>query len=340
MLNFDLELLNEPKKPEPNINLVSSIEHKGQRFRPIWNTIYYRPLKETFHEFILYLLREKLLGKDWFEEQTTKAKEDQHVVYKWFISFKEFIKRTSTTDNYLEEMKVWKVIPSGEVQALLSLAYDCYCLQAINRLPDFLIKRIKNFDAFQGVRYEIAVAAIVARAGFEITFLDPLIKDAKHCEFIAKHKQTGIELGVEAKSRHRKGALNEAGNFDAETKAELNQLFWNARKQKPSGYPYIIFIDVNLPQSEDNNQNKPKWVKEIDEMLDTYILQKETPKDPFNQVLFTNYSYFYEGNQSDYKEGGIYMFTSPNPEDEIIEVYLVEDIFQSARRYSQVPKEV
>ncbi len=129
------------------------------------------------------------------------------------------------------------------------LAYDCYCLQSVNRLPEHLLVRLKNYEQFQGVRYELAVAAIIARAGFEISFLEDQAKCARHCEFIAKHKLTEQEIGVEAKSKHRVGILNHQREAVANGEGRLGvkNLFRKARSQKPDGVPYLIFFDVNLP---------------------------------------------------------------------------------------------
>src|SRR5205807_69563 len=101
--------------------------------------------------------------------------------------------------------------------------------------------------SFQGARHEIAVAAIFARADFEITLLDEAIKKEKHCEFIAKHKRTGTEVYVEAKSRRRKGVLNEPGVFDdSNIRGDVFGLYQSALTQGPGNKPFFVFIDANL----------------------------------------------------------------------------------------------
>ena len=72
-------------------------------------------------------------------------------------------------------------------------------------LPDSLIKRLKDFHKFQGARYEILVAAVFTRAGFDIEWIDDTKASGKHPEFIATHKRTGRKIAVEAKSRRRPG---------------------------------------------------------------------------------------------------------------------------------------
>jgi hypothetical protein len=75
------------------------------------------------------------------------------------------------------------------------------------------------------------------------------VKGEKHCEFIAKHRRTGTEVYVEAKSRVRPGVLNEVGTFDDTkvVKAGVRQLYQSALSQAPQDKPFLIFIDVNLP---------------------------------------------------------------------------------------------
>ncbi|NQT81040.1 MAG: hypothetical protein HQ555_11705 [Candidatus Aminicenantes bacterium] len=93
-----------------------------------------------------------------------KPAEERHQIVKWFFSYGDFSKKMGTKDH--EVTGGWKAIPSGDVQALLTLAHDIYSLQHTNFLPRFLVERIRDPLAFQGARYEIIVSAIFARAGF------------------------------------------------------------------------------------------------------------------------------------------------------------------------------
>ena len=62
-------------------------------------------------------------------------------------------------------------------------------------------------DQFQGVRYELFVAATCIRAGFDIAYEDETDKTKKHPEFVATHRLTGQKISVEAKRRHRQDIL-------------------------------------------------------------------------------------------------------------------------------------
>src|SRR5215813_13055485 len=41
-----------PSPVEPHLQLVQSVVWKGHRWRALYNTLHYRPEKETFHEFL------------------------------------------------------------------------------------------------------------------------------------------------------------------------------------------------------------------------------------------------------------------------------------------------
>lgn len=232
-------------------------------------------------------------------------------------------------------------IPTGEVQALLLFAYDCYCLQIVNKLPEHLIVRLKNYKGFQGARYEVAVAAIIARAGFEITFLDKEMKSARHCEFIAMHKRTGQEIGVEAKSKVRVGILNEQGEVEVDKlKARVYHLFQKARSQKPNGLPYLIFIDFNLPLASGIIIADKSWFQDINDMLDKYYLKFGSTLDPFNALIFTNFSCYYSGNEGAALGGEYTVYPTPFPETPFKDTKLIEYIIGSLNRYPLIPKEV
>src|SRR5258708_10830689 len=192
-----------PGTKRPTIN---SFVWKNRRWRSIWSTLYHGPLSETFHDFLIGSMM-RTLSKDWINAQKALPIEQRHVVVRWL----EALKNLSTSS-----LKVapGAYVASGPIQAALQLAYDLYFLQLVNRLPNSLIERLRDAAAFQGARYEVAVASLFARANFEIELLDESVKLAKHCEFTAKHKYTGTEVYVEAKSRVRRGVLHEPGNFD------------------------------------------------------------------------------------------------------------------------------
>src|SRR5437867_2357855 len=98
---------------------------------------------------------------------------------------------------------------TGMTIELIALAHDLYTLQKVDRLPDKLIDRLRNYNEFQGARYEVAIAAAFVKCGFEIKWIDD--RTGPHPEFIARNRRTGEEVATETKSRHRPGALHHPG---------------------------------------------------------------------------------------------------------------------------------
>ena len=254
--NSERKLMTKIK--EPHINLVNSSEFQNHKIRAVYNTIYPRPPSETFHEFIILLLNTSF-GGEWHDYQNKQPNKDQHVLNIWNREFKDFIIANGSPENKTSD-GTWELRPNGYVQALLSLAYDFYIVKCLNHVSDTLLKRLRNYDQFQGARYELGVMAIVARAGFSIDPLDNKEKGKKHCEFIAINKYSNLKIAFEAKSRHRKGAIHEDGSFNMESdyKADVENLIYKACNQKPADLPFIIFVDLNLPLS-----GKNQWLQDI-----------------------------------------------------------------------------
>lgn len=340
--NIAKELFNQ-ERAEKHLNIVPSVVFEGQRMRAIWSRLYPRLLKETFHEFIISILL-GLIGDDWRKEQMELDEKDRHILIKWIKSNFEMSKKALEIGiNEIDENgnERWGYTPSGEAESLTQLAYDAFCLQIVNKLPSFLIEKLKDKVAFQGARYEIAVAAIMARAGFDIEFLDDKVKSEKHCEFIAKHKYSGIEIGVEAKSRRRKGVLNESGEYDYDTeiRGDMWHLFRKARSQKPENFPYIIFIDMNIRPTPDIPLDKKPWNQDILKMVSDYDKPTEENSDPFNALILTNFSYYYTG-QSDAPLGEYFFVVSQIPQTKLNDQSILDDIFESVHNYNKIPKEI
>ncbi len=336
------EFFKNQQLPEPHLHLFKSVVWKGYRWRAIWNTLHYRPLHETFHEFIIYILK-ATFGEKWRKEQMNLSEEERHILIRWVKSYGEW-KKATHNDEKKEGEYIYGAIPSGEVMALHSFAYDIYCLQVVNKLPNFLVNRLKNKNEFQGARYEIAVAAIIARAGFAITFLDDKVKSQKHCEFVAKNKYSGLQIGVEAKSRRRKGVLHEKGNlnYSSVVRGDIENLFEKALTQRPKNMPYFIFIDLNVMPTPDPEipPDKKPWFKDIKLLLDRYgIPSKENP-DPFNALVLTNFSYYYLGNLPITHLGEYGLIISEIPEYPCKDMQAISEIWESLGRYSHIPKDV
>jgi len=325
--------------PEPHLHIVPSIEFKGSRFRSIWDRLHPRPLQETFHEFVLDILK-STFGEDWRKQQMDLPEPERHVLIQWIAAWQRW-KKVNQTETHREGEHQWSAVASGDVKALLQFAYDVYCLQIVNRLPDFLVNRLKNRNEFQGARYEVAVAAIIARAGYEISFLDDTVKSEKHCEFIAKNKDSGEEIAVEAKSRRRKGVIHEEGQSDPAVlvRGDVQRLFRKACSQGPDKQPYLIFIDMNVLPTPGISSTKKPWLEDIKSMLEKYnTVSKESP-DVFNALVLTNFSYYYAGDAE--ASGSEYvLIASPHSLVPLKDMKGLREVWKSLERYSHIPREV
>ena len=227
--------------------------------------------------------------------------------------------------------------------ALLALGYDFYCLQSRNKLPEFLVARLRDGKQFQSARYEVAVAAIMARAGFEIEILDDKNMEEKHCEFIATHKASGFELGVEAKSRVRPGVLLERGEFaHDEDVSGLVRLLRKASKQAVSGLPLLIFLDVNLPLTPEVELGSKPWVKDAMAAADNLDRRSPDPtsgKAKYSLLVFTNFGFHFGAVGGVVAPVELGMVRPPPPRHEIPDA-VFNEILLSARGYGRVPEEV
>ena len=192
--------------------IQSSMVQGDTRFRIVWNKVWHYPQHETFHQFLDALVV-GTLGKEWFEEQLLLPLKNQNAIVRWRTAMVELLRRPGDADDGVSTGHTL----TGPAKAYQCFGYDLYWLQLVHKLPDSVIERLKDFGAFQGARYEVLIAAIFARAGFEVEWIDDNKASGKHPEFIATHKVTGKKVGVETKSRQRPGAMNYIGTVSPET---------------------------------------------------------------------------------------------------------------------------
>jgi hypothetical protein len=230
----------------------------GQKIRAVRNAIHFRPLEETFHDFQLDLLL-WTLGKNWFDEQMLKPAGERHVILRWRDERNELLEKHR--DLAAPPNQPVRAPMTGNIKALQVFADDIYQLQHALRTPRKIIERLRSMREFQGARYEILVASLFARCGFDIEFVDDQGK--KNPEFFAT--KTGERIAVEAKSRRRSGVLHERGVYVAgaePAQARIRRLFQEALLQDPGGVPFVVFIDVNLPLTPQAPALDRLWVKE------------------------------------------------------------------------------
>lgn len=319
----------------PFFMLMPSVEWKGYRLRFIFNQIHYHEPLQTFHEFLFHVIK-LTFGERWGNSQRGMSDENKHPVFKWFENVAEF--RREFSDRIAKEStahgSVFSAKVDGPHQALLSLGWDLYCLQAKNKLPTDVLKKLIKNEKFQSFRYELAVAAIMVRAGFEIEWNNIFGLEGKKSEFTATHLQTRLRVTVEAKSLHAK--RDEIASIDDKAK-QIAQRLKDAEKKKENGIPHIVFIDINRPpDAAATCQDDLNYLKSIINRMPE--LSSEQPAK--HEALFlTNFVPYYGGVGDPvpkYQHFPIIPLHSLDKGD--LEFYF--EIFRSLDSYSFIPKEV
>ena len=281
------QMMNPPPPPRMVSRPQMQTLAFGQKLRSVRNGIHFRPLEETFHDFQLNHLF-WTLGKKWFDKQILEPAANRHIVLKWRDERNEMLGRYR--DPAAPRNQPVSAPLTGNMKALAVLADDIYQLQDALKTPRKIIQRLRNMREFQGARYEILVASLFARCGFDIEFVDAGGK--KSPEFIAT--KAGERVAVEAKSRHRSGVLHEPGEYVAEaepTQARIRGLFQEALEQNPGGVPFVVFIDVNLPLTPQTPPVERVWVKEAMKCFDERKCENLLEQD--SGLILSNIGWYY-----------------------------------------------
>lgn len=192
------------------VDFVKPIIFRERKVWALGSRVYYeRPEKETFHEFLLFILIHQVLGEEWWTHQVSLPEDQWHHIYRSFRKYQEWALKNQQEEN--KEGAIWAVLPDGWSRSLISLAFDIASLIHTDHLPDDLLRRLKSYGEYQSARYEIAIASIFARLGYRIEFLNEKNIKEKHCEFFAHDKDTGEAIAIEVKSRKRDGVLHVDG---------------------------------------------------------------------------------------------------------------------------------
>ncbi|MDV3434684.1 SEC-C domain-containing protein [Stenotrophomonas sp. C2852] len=193
----------------------------------------------TFHDFLYsYIL--DVLGRDWFEAEAQLEHNKLHPVIQWHERFLLASKAANLTAGETRQ-----TLMTGAISAFMTLAYDLYTLEHNNdqtRTPQLrksLIGRLKCLDQFIGVRYEIRVAAMLLRAGFELEWEDETDRRTRHVEYTATYPRTGKAFGVECKIRNQDAAKQTNQHL-----GKFAGLVSDALK-KATPHDRLIFVDLN-----------------------------------------------------------------------------------------------
>jgi hypothetical protein len=185
---------------------------------------------------------------------------------------------------------------TGNMSSLIVLAYDVYTLRHAMALSpdDSIVKRLGSLEQFHGVRYELAVAAIMVRAEYTIEWITDVSR--KLPEFLARRGV--VEIVAEAKSRQRPGVLGKPGDrpVEEELKADLGRLLRDALEKETDGRPFVVFLDLNLPpRGEPPTEESLKHLH--DEVMERRGEASAEHPDPFSAVVFTNFSWHWHDTE-------------------------------------------
>jgi hypothetical protein len=324
------------------VNDVAPVQWQGRKVWAIGSRVYAdRPPHETFHEFLLHVLR-GTLGEEWRNREMAKPEDERHFVMKCFEQYDVFVEAMRTPENQQGEAQ-WAADANGFVVYLLSLAWDVASLIHAINLPDALVERLRDPVAFQGARYEIAVAAIFARLDCEIRFLDEddELRGHKHVEFIATHRPSGQDIAVETKSRRRAGVLHEEGEHDPDDPLRgdpraVRRRFMEALEQAPDDMPLMIFIDINAPLEPEADGLSKQWMQDIKRWQDRLPTPTAAEPDAYNALYVTNFAPHYDGENL--SRGGEWLSIRPLYTRNALHFDLTGMLDHAIDKYQRVPE--
>jgi hypothetical protein len=284
-----------------HVNYVSPIEFNGGKVWGIGTRVYLdRPPNETFHEFLVGVLA-NTMGKDWWEAQAEMPEKERHFVARCFAEQARF-RQALAAETAPDDHGRWAAEPNGFVRYLMSLAWDVASLIHASNLPESLIQRLRDPVAYQGARYELAIAGVFARIDCEIRFLDDdeTLRTQRRVEFVATHRPSGQEVAVEAKSRHRAGVLNQPGDADLEDPLRgddraVRALYVKAVGKAPSDLPFLVFVDINAPLEPQVHALEKSWMRTIGAWMKRLPQPTAADPDACNGFYITNFAPHYQG---------------------------------------------
>lgn len=257
--SFDENMLARWRGPRS----VSAV-FREHRVRVLRDQLLYRPIQEPLDQFKVVLLK-GILGRKWWQEQKQLHPNASHIVYRWIQALSSHFK---VAEHSQSDPTLASIPPDGNLQALSCLAEDVYRLRLAGHLLPRHAVRLRNRNEFEGIRYELAIAASLVRSGFGIRWLGG---GTSHCEFIATHHVTLEEVAVEAKARRRPGMLHETGapQDPSTIRARVTRLYREALKKPHGNLPFLVCLDLNLPM-KGGAPSAYAWLDDMKEMISEF----------------------------------------------------------------------
>jgi hypothetical protein len=316
-----------------NVRRPRTIIAEDWRFIIVGGAMVRIPRKNTFHSFLFQHLYD-VLGRGWVTSELNKQR-DSHPIAEWAEAERRI--RPSISSDAAEPVHV---VPNGILKAFMALAYDLYVVADNEQLLNRLVKRLKQPRQFQAARYELAVTATLLRAGFDIAHEDERDSSRRHPEFIAKHRATGEEVAVEAKSKHRAGVLGfwDAKAAPGDPRLGIGTLVRNAMG-KVSDLPYVVFVDLNLPPGAVHEADIGQWKDELLELLHRVNVETVDGEERAitNLLLLTNFPHHYSAGDAPAPDGVMHQIRSVKPKNPLRNPELLDQIIAATRLYGNVP---
>jgi hypothetical protein len=227
--------------------------------------VYFSAKWKTFPDFLADYMKQKL-GGDWGNAEIAKPLAERHPLMQWYDTYCKYQQATIKTPG-----EVCNADVTGIVACYLGLAYSLYLLDHNVEIQERLIGRLKNPANFQGAFYELFVANVLIRAGFQLTLEDEGDVTSKHCEFAAVSRETGKKYWVEAKMGSVAGVLGKTRQDGGSGRKPLGRLIphLNNALAKPAADDRLIFIDLNVEPRFDRD-NKPTWFDAAAKRIELY----------------------------------------------------------------------
>jgi hypothetical protein len=248
----------------------------------VGNKIYFSDKWKTFPDFLADYMKQKF-GGAWGNGEIAKPFAERNPIMQWYDTYCRYQQATIKKPGEVSQANV-----TGIVACYLGLAYSLYLLDHNVEIQERLLRRLKDPGNFQGAFYELFVANVLIRAGFQLTLEDEGDSASKHCEFAAVSRQTGKKYWVEAKMRSVAGVLAKTQRDGGTDRKPLGRLIphLNDALAKPAADERLIFIDLNA-EPEFGDDNQPTWYDPVVRRIERYEA-KELAKDVTAYLFVTN----------------------------------------------------
>ncbi|MEO5863991.1 MAG: hypothetical protein ABIQ79_02995, partial [Nitrospiraceae bacterium] len=153
-------------------------------------------------------------------------------------------------------------------------------------------------------------------------------------------EKTKTTLAIEAKSRHRAGGLHEPGTPDPNRikRGDVASLVGQAFDQNPGSYPFVVFVDVNVPREPGIAIEERPWFKDVWADLQSLGNPTHDHPDEFSAIFFTNFWHIWSA--SALSAGLEYLHVVSAQAQHPLPVDLVGRLMAGVQNYSFVPRQV